>query len=289
MTIVASVSKTVACLNDVHKYTRPVLCAWYTKGMSKRKRWLVVSLTIVVAAIAAYLLYPQANHTDRQQPPADTNATNPQTPQPAKFDTSRYSLESPTSPWVIANKRRPLSPKDFAPQLATPAVPLRLAGSNPEMQVSSQIVPAVEQLFAAAKAAGFDLLLASGFRSYQQQVAVYNAEVRRHGQGQADRQSARPGHSEHQTGLGIDVGPASRQCEIQECFGEMAEGKWVAANAHRYGFILRYLPGNEAITGYTYEPWHLRYVGPELAAEIHEQGNPPLESFFKLGPAADYQ
>jgi D-alanyl-D-alanine carboxypeptidase len=205
------------------------------------------------------------------------------------FDKSQHSLDLPTSPWVVVNKRRPLNPVDFAPQLATPQVGLRLGASNPEMQVSQQITPAVEQLFAAAKQDGLDLIIASGYRSYKTQATVYNNEVKRNGQQAADRESARPGHSEHQTGLAVDIGAASRECEIESCFGDMAEGKWLAANAYKYGFIIRYDKEDEAVTGYTYEPWHLRYVGAELARELHRQGNPPLESFFSLGAAPDYQ
>jgi D-alanyl-D-alanine carboxypeptidase len=170
-----------------------------------------------------------------------------------------------------------------------PNVGLRLPGSNPEMQVSPQAVPALEQLAAAAKHDGLDLIVASAYRSYQAQVSVYNAEVSRNGQQAADRESARPGHSEHQTGLAIDIGAASRKCEVQACFADMPEGQWVAANAYKYGFIIRYAQTTEAITGYTYEPWHLRFVGKELATELHAHDNPPLEIFFGLGAAPDYQ
>ena len=95
----------------------------------------------------------------------------------------------------------------------------------------------------------------------------------RDGQALADTYSARPGHSEHQTGLAVDVGAISNpSCDLETCFGETIEGKWVAANAQNYGFIIRYPNGKDAITGYQYEPWHLRYVGIDAAVAIYNSG-----------------
>ncbi len=252
----------------------------------KHRQLLYGSLLVVIFTTGSWLLI---SRLDSEPKPSAVNPAPALAPATPRFDKTKYSYDSSTSPWLVINKQRPLEPIDYAPQLAAPNVPLRLPATNPEMQVSGQIVPAVQQLFAAAKQAGFDLMVASGYRSYSQQVAVYNAEVGRNGQDVADRESARPGHSEHQTGLAVDVEPSDRRCEVQVCFGDLPEGKWVAAHAHTYGFIIRYMPGTEAVTGYTYEPWHLRYVGAELAAEIYEQDNPPLETFFGLDVAPDYR
>ena len=253
--------------------------------MNRRARfavgWLIV---LVLVASAAFGLRQRQSATDHS-----TASDHQAAKQPAAFDKSQYSLDSPTSPWVIVNKRRPLQPADYAPQLVTPQVGLRLPADNPEMQVSTQIVSALEQLFAAAKQDGLNLIIASAYRSYASQTAVYNAEVKHNGQQAADRESARHGHSEHQTGLAVDVGAASRQCEVETCFGDLPEGKWLAANAYKYGFIIRYQQGTEPVTGYTYEPWHIRYVGSELAHELQRQSNPPLETFFNLDTAPDYQ
>lgn len=254
---------------------------------TKQRRLLYGGLVIIVLFLGGWLVRNQLQ-PDSSPSVAQPAKTNPK-PATQTFDKTTYSNDQPTSPWLITNKRRPLSPVDYTPPLAAPAVTLRLPASNPEMQVSQQIVGAVQGLFAAAKQDGIELMVASGFRSYSQQVAVYNAEVGRNGRDKADRESARPGHSEHQTGLALDVEPVTRQCEVEVCFGDLPEGKWVAANAHNHGFIIRYMPGTEAITGYTYEPWHLRYVGKELAAEVYRLGNPPLEIFFELGAAPDYQ
>jgi D-alanyl-D-alanine carboxypeptidase len=206
------------------------------------------------------------------------------------FDTKQHSLDDPASIWVIANKRRPLQPTDYSPgDLVAPDVPLRLTAQTEEMQVRAAVAAALEDLVAAAGKDGLDLMVSSAYRSYAYQEGLYNTYVRQQGQAVADTQSARPGHSEHQTGLAVDIEPASRECEIEECFGDLPEGKWVAANAYKYGFVVRYAKGKDHITGYIYEPWHLRYVGKPLAAELHRLGNPTLEEFFELDPAPDYQ
>ena len=106
----------------------------------------------------------------------------------------------------------------------------------------------------------------SGYRSYDYQAQLYNGYVARDGKEAADRYSAQPGKSEHQTGLAFDVG------SIDNNYGETAAGRWLAAHCADYGFILRYPPGKEHITGYMYEPWHIRYVGASTARAIMSSG-----------------
>jgi len=254
----------------------------------KRRTRLIAAVCGLLIIVGSVFFVVQQGSVDNRQVTNDASNTNNKAVQPS-FDKKQYSLDDPASQWVVVNKRRPLQPVDYAPPLAAPAVPLRLSAGSLEMQLSTQIIPAVEQLFAAAKQDGLSLMVASGYRSYQTQVAVYGNEVKRNGQQTADRQSARPGHSEHQTGLALDVEPTTRQCEVAVCFGDLPEGKWIAQNAHKFGFIIRYSQPHEATTGYTYEPWHIRYVGKSLAAELRKQGNPPLERFFELSAAPDYQ
>jgi D-alanyl-D-alanine carboxypeptidase len=131
-------------------------------------------------------------------------------------------------------------------------------------------------------------MLSSGYRSYDYQVGLYNGYVKSQGQATADTQSARPGYSEHQTGLAVDIEPASKKCELDACFADTPEGKWLVANAYKYGFILRYTQDKTAVTGYAYEPWHFRYVGTPLATEMHNQNVATLEEFFNLPVAPDY-
>lgn len=119
---------------------------------------------------------------------------------------------------------------------------------------------------------GIELAAVSGFRSYERQAAIFANAVQRKGEVEANRVSARPGQSEHQTGLAMDVSSASVGYALVEAFGETVEGKWLAQNAPKYGFIIRYPKGKEHITGYRYEPWHLRYVGVEHAMKISQRG-----------------
>lgn len=117
-----------------------------------------------------------------------------------------------------------------------------------------------------AAAAGLNLWVCSGFRSYSYQDQLYNSYVARDGKAAADTYSARAGHSEHQTGLALDINMAS------DAFIGTPEAKWIAANCYKYGFILRYPQGKQNITGYKYEPWHVRYLGTETAKAVYDSG-----------------
>jgi D-alanyl-D-alanine carboxypeptidase len=182
------------------------------------------------------------------------------------------------------NKRRPLRPRDFVPpDLVAVPVP----HTNPP-QLRREAAAAVVRLVRAADAAGVRLLSISAYRSFAAQQRVYGEDLRTYGRAGADRQTARPGYSEHQTGLAIDLGARSGRCALAECFGATPEGRWIAANAWRFGFVLRYPKGAERITGYEYEPWHLRYVGTGLAADLHRSPGEPLERYFGLPDAPGY-
>ena len=139
---------------------------------------------------------------------------------------------------------------------------------------------ALQKMFAAAKTDGLDLFVRSGFRSYATQKNLYNNYVARDGKAEADRYSARPGHSEHQTGLGFDINKANSS------FEGTPEAIWLAENCHKYGFIIRYPKGKEHITGYIYEPWHVRYLGVDNATDVYNSGL-CLEEY--LGITSKYQ
>lgn len=205
---------------------------------------------------------------------------------PPAFDKQQYSLDDPASLWLIVNKQRSM-PASYTPAgLRQPAVPVRSSGTS-EMLLRPEAAAAVEKMVVEAKAEGINLMLVSGYRSYGLQQSVYRGNVAREGQASADKTSARPGHSEHQTGLAADLGATSRLCQLEACFGETPEGRWLAAHAHEYGFVVRYPNNQQAIVGYTYEPWHMRFVGAELAAEVFKS-NQTLEEFFGLPPAPNY-
>ena len=161
---------------------------------------------------------------------------------------------------LVANKTYGL-PRDYNP------------GVDPEAMA------ALQEMFDGAAADGITLWIVSGFRSYDTQYTIYNNYVARDGQGAADRYSARPGHSEHQTGLAFDLN------SLEQSFGETAEGKWLKAHSWEYGFIIRYPEGKEDITGYMYEPWHVRYFGKEVAKSLYDSGL-TLEEY--LGITSEY-
>ncbi len=161
---------------------------------------------------------------------------------------------------LIANKTYPL-PSDYNP------------GENTEARA------ALNKMFADAKAEkNLDMWVCSGFRSYTVQKNLYNSYVSRDGVKNADRYSARPGYSEHQTGLAFDINYADSR------FTGTAQAVWLAKNAHKYGFILRYPEGKESVTGYMYEPWHYRYIGVENAEKIYASGL-TLEEYFGITSA----
>lgn len=223
--------------------------------------------------------------TARPAPAASPSAIPISTPTAPAFDKRANSIDDPSSIWVVVNKSRPLNPQTYVPaDLVQPPV-----ANIHDQPVRHVVSDALAAMFAAAKSgAGLSLTLQSGYRSYDMQVNDYNGDVAAHGRAYADSDTARPGHSEHQTGLAVDISAASGRCSLDACFGQTPEGQWLAANAWRFGFLLRYPQGKEAVTGFTYEPWHFRYVGIPLSTELHDTGVTTLEEFFGLPGGETY-
>lgn len=254
------------------------------------KKLLLISIVFLVSAGVVWAYLGFSHHSlapvvkNRLVPAPVTKAT----PKPAAFNINLYSHSDPSSIWVIVDKLHPLIPADYVPSdLVTPDIPLRVPG-NQTMQVRQVAAAALESMFSAAKAQGINLMLASGYRSYSYQLNLYNGYVHTQGKSVADLQSARPGYSEHQTGLAIDLEPVSRNCELQQCFASTPEGQWLSVNSYKYGFIIRYPKNAQSITGYEYEPWHVRYIGVPAATEMHRQNVPTLEQFFGYPAAPSY-
>jgi D-alanyl-D-alanine carboxypeptidase len=152
------------------------------------------------------------------------------------------------------------------------------------MHVRQEVAGPLQDLFNAAQRAGFRLILLSGYRSEAYQKKIYENYVKKL-KTRATMASARPGYSEHQTGLAVDVNrDKDLKCLAMPCFAAMPEAKWLADHAHEYGFIVRYEKGKESSTGYEYEPWHLRYVGRDLAEELFND-NKTMEEFFGVASA----
>lgn len=135
-------------------------------------------------------------------------------------------------------------------------------------QLISEVYEAFKQMFNAAKKENITLIINSSYRSYKEQKEIYNLYVQKNGQEYADKYAARPGHSEHQTGLAIDLTTYGANGDT---FDKTDAFKWLQNNAYKYGFILRYPKEKESITGYNYESWHYRYVGVETATKIHDE------------------
>ncbi|QIM21874.1 hypothetical protein G7075_13310 [Phycicoccus sp. HDW14] len=196
------------------------------------------------------------------------------------------SITSPSSEWVLANKHNPLRPKSYVPAgLVAPDV------SNPGGgRLRKPAAAALARMFSAARKDGAGRMqVASPYRSYSTQYSVYWNRVRTHGRAYADRWIARPGYSEHQTGLSLDIAPVgSSSCGAHNCIGGTPQGNWLKRNAWRYGFVLRYEPGYTSVTGYNSEPWHYRYVGTALAKAYHAGSWHSLEQFLGEPAAPTY-
>jgi D-alanyl-D-alanine carboxypeptidase len=184
-------------------------------------------------------------------------------------------VADPLAITMIVNKKYKLSSSFVPPDLRTVNVPH--TNNHPLRNVAAT---ALEQMVTEAANQGIHLRLLSGYRSYATQTSLYNNYVASYGQAAADRFSARPGHSEHQSGLTLDIGDAdASNCDIEACFAATPGGQWVAAHAADYGYIIRYTAAKEAITGYMAEPWHIRYVGAGLAQQLASSGQ-TLEEYF---------
>ncbi|WNM25024.1 M15 family metallopeptidase [Demequina capsici] len=200
------------------------------------------------------------------------------------FSLAAWSTSEPVSPWVVVDKARPLDPIDYAPTdlVAVDGVP----GGATEL-LRREAASALEAMRVAAVADGAGFSIASAYRSHTEQISLHAAYVSRWGASSAESFSARAGYSEHQTGWAVDV-YAGASCRVEQCFADEAAGRWVAEHGWEHGWIVRYPQGSSDVTGYRYEPWHLRYVGVALATWMHEHEVATLEEAFGLGDAPDY-
>jgi len=181
-------------------------------------------------------------------------------------------VTDPTNVLVLVNKSHRLPDGYRPPDLVEPKVPFPFKEKLEKRLLRKVAGSALEKLFAGAQSAGLHLYAQSGFRSYERQKAIFASNAKKYGEKKANMVSAYPGESEHQTGLTMDVTTPSVNYDLIEPFGTTAEGRWLKEHAHEYGFIIRYPKGKEAITGYSYEPWHIRYVGVKAASEMAGRG-----------------
>lgn len=190
-------------------------------------------------------------------------------------------IQNPQNLLALVNKDFYL-PDQYTPSdLVRPKVSFSFGDQNLEKALMrKEAAEALEKMFASAKESGISLFAVSGYRSFDRQKNLFDAEVNRVGEEKAEQAVAVPGSSEHQSGLAMDIGSQSTNFQLTEGFADTKEGKWLAENAHRFGFILRYPKGKETITHYEFEPWHFRYVGVKAATSIYEH-QWTLEEYFQ--------
>lgn len=186
---------------------------------------------------------------------------------------------------VLINKDYPL-PADYAPDdLVVPDILFSINYYSDKKLMRQNAAWALEEMFAASEGCGLSLTAISGYRSYERQNQIYQQNLVTAGEEHTGLYSAKPGYSEHQSGLSIDVSAPSADYHLEEDFAETPEGKWLDENCWKYGFIIRYPKGKSEITGYAYEPWHIRFVGKKLASYLYKNGI-TLEEYYGYVPSA---
>lgn len=195
-------------------------------------------------------------------------------------------LDDPARIWVVIDKARPANPVDYQPSpVVLPDGARSLEGGGLRADAAAALTALAQ---GAASAGVGEIALESGYRSYSTQVDSYGSQVSAQGRAEADLSSARPGFSEHQSGLAGDVVACDGGCGSLDDLAASAQGQWIAAHAWEYGWIVRYEDGHTPVTGYVAEPWHLRFIGLDLARAYHDGGWHTLEEFFGLPAAPDY-
>ncbi|WP_322796772.1 M15 family metallopeptidase [Tepidiforma sp.] len=240
---------------------------------------LVLAVVVFVAVAADSARSPGPNPggaPDGQGTPAETaTATTPAgEPSPTAPPPTATPTAGPDGT-VVVTCGDILAPVDKVHRLPADCVPPDLvqlpasASAGGAQYLRREAADALLAMFDAAREDGFELRVNSAYRSYETQAATYNYWVQVNGQAYADRTSARPGHSEHQLGTAADVGARGL---FLEDFAGTPEADWLAENAWKFGFVVSYPDGKEHITGYAYEPWHVRYVGRDVAEAVHRSG-----------------
>lgn len=182
---------------------------------------------------------------------------------------TKYTITNPSDLLTLVKKGFYL-PEDYEPELADPEIPVAPDCQNPKM--TKETSDALTKMYKAAKQEGLELVVNSAYRSYQTQVETMADFVARYNTQYANEYVAQPGASEHQTGLGVDLTSQSVVEGKRITFGDTEEYRWVIKNCARFGFIIRFEDGTDGITGIAHEPWHLRYVGEDVAKEIQKNG-----------------
>lgn len=235
-----------------------------------KKKWTLLSSVIIVAVIViAGVTYK--TYKDKQTQEVNNSVAFPKEHETiAKKDGDIAVVNNPDSTLVLVNKKRRL-PDGYKPNdLVIPEVRYAYEGAYEKKKMRKEAAEALEKMFQQGDQERVFLFAVSGFRSFDRQKALNTMYKIQDGAAKTAMSSAVPGTSEHQTGLAMDITSQSAAFQLEPVFGNTKEGKWLSQNAHKFGFIIRYTKEKESITGYMYEPWHIRYVGNPQATYLYE-------------------
>lgn len=227
----------------------------------KKNIFLVLLFIVILSILTGFPKYIADTISDKLNGSTDTSEIINADYNSKKADVSKENL-------ILVNRNNALSGNYRPKDLVTVNVRFYRTASAEEKTMRKEAAEALEKLFRTAQNEGIELYGLNGYRSYETQKNLYNKDCRTKGQSYADQYDAKPGQSEHQTGLAMDVTNKTYSYGFQTT----REGRWLAKNSYKYGFILRYPEGKEEITGYSYEPWHIRYVGKNAAKQIFSKG-----------------
>src|SRR5699024_6538905 len=247
--------------------------------------WALTDIQLQTDGLHATGLYDENTKEVIEEIMTDEKTVDPgsQMAKPSEANATSQTIENPYEIMAVVNKTFSL-PENYEPlDLTVPDVRFPFEEDDPKKQLRAVAAEGLEELFADAEKDGIFLFGLSGYRSYDRQVAIFASNVERHGEDHANTYSARAGESEHQTGLVMDVTTESVGFDLVTDLGEKQEGIWLAENAHKHGFTIRYPKGKEDITKYQYEPWHLRYVGEKAATAMYENKQ-TLEEYLNILP-----
>lgn len=245
--------------------------------MKKSRIQLIIGA--IISAVLIISIFVLINYKNKQ---VDVASDHGKPSIEGKVDEQKENEEQKI-PEVVEEPEVKPDQNGYIPNQTLPTEPTYINGillANKKYPLPSTYAPGVDQdaqnalntMLIAAKKDGFDLVAFSGYRSFEYQTTLYSNYVNRDGVDAADRYSARPGYSEHQTGLAFDIGEKGKEdLWLTEEFGESPAGQWLVTHANEYGFILRFPKDKEHITGYMFESWHFRYVGVEIANEIKQR------------------